>query len=770
MIVYDPIKDMQRFFSVVHRHTPENAWIGYSVQGGENATGKRPWDNSFFQHNPEALTAFITKVSTFPSAQYFIRLTPLKERPAQGRGREEDSLGSSVLWVDIDAYKQQEAIHDQLQALELPPTLIVSSGNGLHAYWLLDHFVTDLDAVKQRNYGLTQTLKIDVPVDNCYDLARVFRLPGTYNHKQKPPRLAQTIFYDPDRVYALEQFPALEPGGAKTVHAVRAVDIPELPKNFLEQYRKRDNDLVWRISSERDARLAGAELTESGQVDRSKNDLHIALRLLGKYGRPREEVAAVLTHPVWFSGEKFRESGFGYVEATINAALTKIEAEKRTERSSWWLNGSFVAARMADSLVRRHHYIQVAGNLWRYEKGVFLPNADIHLTNQIATLLGDAWSRHRSGEVVDNIRATRTVEVDEVNQHVGFVNVQNGMLNLTTLELHPHDPKYRSLIQIPAAWQPDVSLGTVDRIVSSVLPEEGVDLFWEFLGSCFLMTQYLPKNFLLLLGPSDTGKSRLLLFVSHILGGKQNVSNVTLQQLANNRFAPAELYGKLANVCFDLDQEEAKNIGMLKSLTGDDYINAEQKYQQPFSFRNTARLFFAANQYPPVRNPDDAFFRRAVVVPCENVFTGANRDPDVLDKLKRPENMSAALVRAVQGYRRLQARGWELRLEGKVEHATRRYRHEVDSVAAWLMAETVEDPVGVIVKQDAYQYFRGWCQDTGRQIVSERVFFSRMKELADDFGFGESYKTGVHADRYQVWCYTGRRILTERGLRVVYPA
>jgi putative DNA primase/helicase len=80
--------------------------------------------------------------------------------------------------------------------------------------------------------------------------------------------------------------------------------------------------------------------------------------------------------------------------------------------------------------------------------------------------------------------------------------------------------------------------------------------------------------------------------------GHQNVSGESLHRLLENRFASAELYGKLANVDADLSKEALKNTGILKKLAGGDYIAAEKKFLPAFKFVNYAKLLFSANEIP----------------------------------------------------------------------------------------------------------------------------------------------------------------------------
>ncbi|MBV7506953.1 hypothetical protein KW850_16955 [Bacillus sp. sid0103] len=88
---------------------------------------------------------------------------------------------------------------------------------------------------------------------------------------------------------------------------------------------------------------------------------------------------------------------------------------------------------------------------------------------------------------------------------------------------------------------------------------------------------YPLQKFLLLQGPGGNGKSVLINFISAILGEKENVSNMTLDTLENEKFGRVHLYGKHLNAFADIDASFFKNSSFIKALTGDDYIYAEYK-------------------------------------------------------------------------------------------------------------------------------------------------------------------------------------------------
>jgi hypothetical protein len=87
------------------------------------------------------------------------------------------------LFSDVDD-ANHELSRDMARALleqaEYPPTLIVDSGHGLQAYWLLTAPCTDADRIEKARKAI-QSITAS---DNVADAARVMRLVGSHNSKQ----------------------------------------------------------------------------------------------------------------------------------------------------------------------------------------------------------------------------------------------------------------------------------------------------------------------------------------------------------------------------------------------------------------------------------------------------------------------------------------------------------------------------------------------------------------------------------------------------------
>ena len=110
------------------------------------------------------------------------------------------------LWVDADI---PDAIA-RLPAFTPAPSILIATGRGRHAYWLLERPV-DVDTAETANRRLARHLAAD---PRCFDAARILRPPHTTNYQHHPPRPVRLLHQTGER-YPLDHVLA---------------DIPELPE------------------------------------------------------------------------------------------------------------------------------------------------------------------------------------------------------------------------------------------------------------------------------------------------------------------------------------------------------------------------------------------------------------------------------------------------------------------------------------------------------------------------------------------------------------
>jgi hypothetical protein len=123
-----------------------------------------------------------------------------------------------ALWSDLDGKDypggKPEAL-DRLRQFRLPPTIIVDSGNGFHAYWRLRTPVTidslaSIAQVERYLKALAQLLGAD---PKAAELARILRVPGTLNLKNLPESAPWVTIVEcnPTRQWDLSDFGPPEP-------------------------------------------------------------------------------------------------------------------------------------------------------------------------------------------------------------------------------------------------------------------------------------------------------------------------------------------------------------------------------------------------------------------------------------------------------------------------------------------------------------------------------------------------------------------------------
>jgi putative DNA primase/helicase len=277
------------------------------------------------------------------------------------------------------------------------------------------------------------------------------------------------------------------------------------------------------------------------------------------------------------------------------------------------------------------------------------------------------------------------------------------------------------------------------------LAADVIPLVEEILGHN-LIPDTRHERAIMFIGEGENGKS-VLLDTTKALLGYENVSNVALHDLEENRFRVAELFGKLANIFADLDARALRSSSMFKTLVTGDPITAERKFGQPFTFSNYARLLFSANQIPPSSDRTYAFYRRWLIVPFEQTFTGKAADKKLRAKLRA--ELSGILNRALAGLHRLFSQDAFTEPQA-VKDALAAYQRENDTVAAFCTECVQEDPLGSVAKQYFYRVYRAWCELQGLKKVSQndlkiRLYqrFPKLDEVRLDRGKGPWHWQGI---------------------------
>ena len=304
------------------------------------------------------------------------------------------------------------------------------------------------------------------------------------------------------------------------------------------------------------------------------------------------------------------------------------------------------------------------------------------------------------------------------------------MLDVQEMKMHPHNPEYRSMNQIPHefSFQPVKGENTL-KFLKEAVPDSGDrQMFYTYLGYCMTCDTSMQK-FMMIKGEGGTGKSRLIALAEYIVG-KPNYVNVSLADL-NERFYPSNLFGKLMNSCADISTAPLNAVDVLKKCTGDDEIIFERKGMDANrSFRSYAKLLFSANKIPlNLDEKSNAFYRRLLIL--EMNVKPAKIDLRLDEKLQSEVQFS--IFMAVRWLHEMYEKGRIPESENSKRLVNELYK-DADSVKAWL-EDCMKPAEGARCSRAAiYDLYDKYCEENDRQAIGRAKFY---KNLVD-----KGYKEG----------------------------
>jgi putative DNA primase/helicase len=247
----------------------------------------------------------------------------------------------------------------------------------------------------------------------------------------------------------------------------------------------------------------------------------------------------------------------------------------------------------------------------------------------------------------------------------------------------------------------------------------------------------------MLYGPPASGKSVFLDVVGSLLG-QENVARVTLQGLSG-RFNTAELYGRAANICADIDATKITETGTFKLTSVNDEIQAERKNKDPFRFVSFATQFYSANTIPTSEDRTGAWTRRWALLhfpnprPVEKRVLGYQ---DVL--LQEAEGIIAKAVRMIESV--LIQKDYSLIAEDQAEFE-RKTNYIIQFIEDELIKGDLNDENCFTATQEAQWRYEKWAKDEG---YDHPASWKKVAETLTQQGF-KSVQKRLPSGKARVW-------------------
>ncbi|MFA5187097.1 MAG: phage/plasmid primase, P4 family [Patescibacteria group bacterium] len=416
---------------------------------------------------------------------------------------------------------------------------------------------------------------------------------------------------------------------------------------------------------------------------------------------------------------------------------TPADSPTPDERELLALKQSFTDLRNAARLVEKNDNIRYCfgrkkwlvwtGRLWRWDEGALITEMAKAVSKDLLTESGGRASDFKKFAIASaqepRIRATVAlarsepgipVSMYELDRDPLVLNCSNGVVDLRTGELKPHD-KANLLTKVTGVEYLPMRLSPRwDRFLTEVFGGDHDLIDWIQRAVGYSITgETREQVFFFCHGRGANGKSRFLGAIRNAMGSFTGGYVVCLPfstfTNSNPNAIPADLAmlpGARIATASETVGRAAFNEERLKLISGEDPITARNLHESFFTFVSTAKLWLSANDKPRVTDDSPAFWRRVRLIPFLQTFN-PGAEPDLDRKLA--EEAPGILAWAVRGAQQWMERG----LTGTpecVRVACEEYQEEEDPIANWLDDRCNLSPGSVIQSKTAYNDYLDWAE------------------------------------------------------------
>jgi len=219
----------------------------------------------------------------------------------------------------------------------------------------------------------------------------------------------------------------------------------------------------------------------------------------------------------------------------------------------------------------------------------------------------------------------------------GKINFKNGILDLNATRggtLLKHSPEYGFRGVLPYEYDAEADCPVFREWIDGVMLGNGklIAILQEYMGYIVRGGEYKHHKALWLEGEGRNGKSTFVDLLKALIG-PENFSTLSIKSLVGDKFASADLEGKIANFSEETSPAELKDSGPFKNLTGDGDVSAQKKYGDLFHFRNRAKLIMTYNRIPDLTDLSPGMLSRPIIVPFRKVIKDGEQDKGIKRKL-----------------------------------------------------------------------------------------------------------------------------------------
>jgi putative DNA primase/helicase len=306
-----------------------------------------------------------------------------------------------------------------------------------------------------------------------------------------------------------------------------------------------------------------------------------------------------------------------------------------------------------------------------------------------------------------------------------ILNVRNGIVDLTTGTLGPHDKTAMCAMIAGTEYDKHAQCSRWQQFIAEICCDsvELMDYVQRWCG--YLLTANVAENSLMfLLGDGRNGKSLLIEVMKELLGEYAIVASTEMVMVRRNPGIPndiARMRGVRAVFMNETNKGQRFDEAKVKDLTGGDTLNARFMREEFFDFAPTHKLVIRGNHKPTINGTDAGIWSRFKLVPFRANFLGRE---DMGLKAKLLAELPGILNWCLAGCLEWQRTG--LVTPAAVADAVASYRNQSDTMGRFI-EECCTPAEGAVTSASAmYMRYKDFCLAASERWLSLRDFPDEM--------------------------------------------
>ncbi|HYZ47039.1 MAG TPA: phage/plasmid primase, P4 family, partial [Actinomycetota bacterium] len=303
------------------------------------------------------------------------------------------------------------------------------------------------------------------------------------------------------------------------------------------------------------------------------------------------------------------------------------------------------------------------------------------------------------------------VPEDRWDADPNIVVVENGTLEIGASPpvLREHRKDDYALSSLPIRYDPAAEAPRWHSDVLGRLDDGEADFLKRFAGYC--LTTYTDQEIAVWIsGESGSGKSTFVETVAALAGTRAGTLSLPKLQTP---FGLSNIPGKTLLIATEQPSVYLEDSHLLDALISGELVNIDVKYRPSFDYLPTAKLLWAMNTLPTVRNPEGGIFRRVKVLEWAPRLEADAEDTGLKDHLRARE-LPGVLNWALEGLAELREQG-AFDIPETVRDATEQFRKNSDVLGLFL-EERCHVGTGRQVERDTlYEVYKNWCALAGHR-------------------------------------------------------